>query len=258
MREVKRPKTALKTVRQAYDLVSWTTANKASNDLLEPLKGLGSIDPEALEESLYAFRKQGGDDISTFVAQQQLTHKMFAAAAADIAKFISISSYADAVDSALPYMRSARAAWKASNTDIDVEEADFEERRSQLEHELRAAGVSKKLSKIKGIEDRLERFDEYPDHPEFTPAKTAAAIADFLATRSNSALRLKRVKAELKSWGTAYRSDSHLTSEYVAGKDIDVEEVCKHALQTYRYTKTCFIALVYDASRTSFCILFCS
>jgi hypothetical protein len=225
MREVKRPKTALKTVRQAYDLVSWVTESATSNDLLQPLKALGHVHPEALEESLYAFRQQGGDDTSSFIVQQQLTHKMFAAAAPVISKYISMSSYADAVDEALPYMRSARAAWKAANSDIDVEEADFEERRSQLQLALRAAGVKKELSKIKGIETRLERYDEYPDHPDFTPAKTAAAIADFLATRSNSALRLKRVKAELKRWATAYRGDSHLTSEYVAGEDMDVEEV---------------------------------
>eukprot|EP00953_Heterococcus_sp_UTEX-ZZ885_P012732 7290-Heterococcus_DN1.PRE.2 len=225
MREVKRPKTALKTVRQAYDLVSWVTDTKNSNDLLQPLKALGHVHPEVLEESLYAFRQQGGDDLSSFIAQQQLTHKMFAAAAPVIAKYISICSYAGAVDEALPYMRSARAAWKAANTDIDVEEADFEERRSQLQLALRAAGVKKELSKIKGIETRLERYDEYPDHPEFTPKAAAAAIADFLATRSNSALRLNRVKAELKRWATAYRGDSDLTSEYVAGEDMDVEEV---------------------------------
>jgi hypothetical protein len=67
-------------------------------------------------------------------------------------------------------------------------------------------------------------------HPDFTPAKTAAAIAGFLATRSNSALRLKRVKAELKRWGTAFRADSRLTSEYVAGEDMDVEEVCHRSV----------------------------
>ena len=75
-------------------------------------------------------------------------------------KFIGLSKHAAAGDTALPYIRKARAGWAkaAENAMLNMAAVDRAERDYQLRYALSVVGVDQSLETIDGIQTRLDRY----------------------------------------------------------------------------------------------------
>lgn len=230
IRHRKRPRTSSFHLKQMSAALQWSQSCLDSVEFVQQLQTFGStLSHKELQTTLIGwFYKQSKSNCTgeDFLKYQALMNKTFRLRAETIAVYLGTSQYATNA-SCVPGMNAA-LRFLRSRDGYSAEKEDIQERRKQLAECLKQIDSSlAEVERLWAARTRLNRFDSFPAHPDFTPATAAQNCKYFLKTHQNVSLRKRLLQQELESWSDSPRfaSSSAIALAFINGDcDVDVSE----------------------------------